>query len=326
VSHSHAVQTFVGVPQQLGAYSGSVALLHGDSVTAQTVSLAKKLVEAAVLDPAVNVFAIQIVRGTPQYDNLSKAEAIFNWVRENYYYIQDPIGPYGAKETLRPMRDQMQLLAGDCDDVNMVFIPSLLGTIGYGSRVVTVKADREVPTEFSHVYCEAKIDGEWIPMDCARPGAQFGEEPPVYWDRKDWPIVDDVPFSLMGCASTDGEPCGCGCSSGRGLSGIVSRNWPHTMGQWPHTMGASKGVRGMGDIDDSTLAQDISAATIGSAAIVSAANQNPYSYLSVSNSGVGTVSPQLAYTANTAVMTQLEGYLPLIIGVIVLMALVGGKK
>lgn len=316
MQHSHRVQTFAGVPQQLGAYSGSVALLHGDAGTAQTVGLAKKLVEAAVKDPAVNVFAIQIVRGTPQYDNLSKAEAIFNWVRENYYYIQDPIGPYGAKETLRPMRDQMQLLAGDCDDVNMVFIPALLGTIGYGSRVVTVKADRQVPGEFSHVYCEAKIDGEWIPMDCARPGAQFGEEPPIYWDRKDWPIVDDEPFSLMGGLGCGDGSCSCGC---RGLSGIVDRNWPHTMG-------ASKGVRGMGDIDDSTLAQDISAATIGSAAIVSAANQNPYSYLSVSNSGVGTVSPQLAYTANTAMMTQLEGYLPLIIGVIVLMALVGGKK
>jgi transglutaminase-like putative cysteine protease len=272
------VQTHFGVPQSLGAFTGSTALLAGDAGTHQTVSLAKKLVDAAVKDPAVNALAVEIVRGTPQYDNLSKAEAIYNWVRDNILYVYDPIGPFGPKETLRPMRDLMHLRAGDCDDINMVFIPSLLGTIGYGSRVVTIKADPDNPTEFSHVYCEAKIDGEWVPMDCARPGAMFGEEPPYYWERKEWPITDDRQFSLLGY-------------HGRQLQGYVLDGY---------ALEGYDGLEGMGD--DSTTAQDIQAASVGAAAVISAANQNPYSYLYTTNLATpgapGLASPQLGYGAS----------------------------
>lgn len=300
-----------GVPQQLGSFAGSTALLAGDAGTAQTVSLAKKLVDAAVKDPAVNALALAIVRPTPNYDNLSKAEAIFHWVAANVRYVEDPVGPYGPKETLRPMRDLMILLGGDCDDINMVFIPSLLGSIGITSRVVTIKADREVPSEFSHVYCEALVDGEWIPMDCARPGSMFGEAPPYYWARKEWPM-SDAPLTLMGYGLGCGDgACGCGCPSGRGLSGYVL-DMPGGMGR-------------LGD--DSTTAQDISAATSGAAAVISAANQNPYSYLYTLNTPAapGMTAPQLGYgLPGIGASVSFTSYLPLIIGGIVLMALVGG--
>lgn len=320
-----AVQTFRGVPQQLGAFAGSTALFSGEAGTAQTVSLAKKLVDSAVKDPAVNRLAIDIVRHTPQYDQLSKAEAIYNWCAANLYYIEDPIGPFGPKETLRPMRDLMELKAGDCDDINMVFIPSLLGTIGIQARAVTVKADPEFPHEFSHVYCEAMIANEWIPMDCARPGAGFGEAPPVYWERKEWPINFDQPISLMGYSGM-GYPLGlgcdgcggrCGCSTSpaprRGLAGYVDR--------FP----ARTGLRGLGD--DNNVAQDIQAATVGAAAVISAANQNPYSFLSTTNLATpgapGLVSPQLGYGVSGSV--QVSNWLPIILGGIFLLALVGRK-
>jgi hypothetical protein len=326
------VQTHFGVPQQLGAFAGSTTLLSGHAGTAQTVSLAKKLVDAAVKDPEVNALAISIIRPTPQYDRMSKAEAIFHWTRANMYYIEDPVGPYGPKETLRPMRDLMVLRAGDCDDINMVFLPSLLGTIGIQSRVVTVKADEAAPSEFSHVYCEALIDDDWIPMDCARPGANFGEAPPYYWDRKEWPINFEQPFTLMGMGCADGR-CGCAGKCGqpargatgqvaRGLSGIVRRFPSRTMGD-----SGSQQYDANGNLissSDSTLAQDISSASIGAASVISAANQNPYSYLSTTNAS-GVAPQNLAYSTQETEL-QLESWLPFIIGFIVLMELAGGGR
>jgi hypothetical protein len=188
----------VQVPSALGSAVGSVPLYGGDAGVQQTVSLARKLVERAVKDPRVNRLAVEIVRHTPDYDDLAKAQAIYQWRLDHFIYVQDPVGPDGPKETLRPIHDLLELRAGDCDDINMVLFPSLLGTLGYSTRVVTVACDPHYPTEFTHVYCEVEIDGEWIPMDAARPNAQFGEAPPYYFRRKEWPITDANQFSLLG--------------------------------------------------------------------------------------------------------------------------------
>lgn len=311
------MQTLCEFPAQLGEYYGSTPLLGGDAGTAQTVSLIKRLVDEAVKIPAVNHLAISIVRPTPNYDNLSKAQAVFDWVQANVRYVQDPVGPYGPKETLRPMMDLMVLLAGDCDDINGVFIPSLMGTLGYETRVVTIKADRDVPNDFSHIYCEALIDGTWVPMDCARPGSVFGEEPPYYWERKEWSLTD-APITLMGYPGeayvrtlpAQGGDCGCGgrCA-GKGLAGYV-RDIPGGMGR-------------LGD--DSTTAQDISAATTGAAVVISAANQNPNSFLYTLNTpgAPSAAAANLGYPGIGASI-NFTSYLPLIIGGIVLLALVGG--
>lgn len=298
------------VPRQLGSFAGATPLLSGDFGTAQTISLAKKLVESAVKDPAVNAFAIDIVRETRQYDKLAQCQAVFDWTCRNMHYVMDPIGPDGPKETLRPMRDLMVLRAGDCDDINGVFLPSVLGSLGYEARVVTIKADRDVPNEFSHIYCEVLVDGYWYAMDCAREGAEFGDEPPVYWERKEWPITQQIGFTLLGCS--DDCKCGGGCGvPSKGLAGYVAR--------FP---GSMRGMRGLGD--DSTTAQDISAATSGAAAVISAANQNPYSFISTSN--LTNVTPQLGYGVMPGIGASINfsSYLPLIIGGIVLFALVGG--
>lgn len=308
-AHSAFVQMIFDVPRQLGAFAGATPLLSGDSGTAQTVSLIKKLVESAVKDPAVNAFSIAIVRNVQRYDKIGQCKAVFDWVNQNVQYVMDPIGPDGPKETLRPMRDLMSLLAGDCDDINGVFIPSVLGSLGYETRVVTIKADSEVPSEFSHIYCEVLIDGYWYAMDCAREGAEFGDEPPFYWERKEWPITQQIGFTLLG----RGDACGCGggCAAPKGLAGYVN-NRPGSLGGY-----------GLGD--DSTTAQDISAATSGAAAVISAANQNPYSFISTSN--LTNVTPQLGYgMPGIGASINFSSYLPLIIGGVFLLALLGGRK
>lgn len=278
---------------RLAGQSFFQTLLAGEAGTAQTIRLAKNLVDRAVKDPYVNRVAIDVVRPTRQYDDLSKIHAIYNFVSENFTYVQDPIGPFGAKETLRPVRDLLELRAGDCDDINLVLFPALLGTIGYSTRAVTIAGDPANPREFSHVYCEVFHDGEWIPMDAARPGARFGEAPPYYYRKKVWPMTDEG-FALMG----------------RGLNGYV-------------------GPRTMGD-----TAQDIAAAGAAAAQVISAANQNPYSYQYFSNSPLantaapGLLANQMGYGGAGAFSFSSSGTLPLLVGGFLLLMLLnrGGGR
>lgn len=277
-----AVQTHSPwITRELGSFAAFQPLLSGEAGTAQTLRVARQLVDAGVKDPRVNRTAIEIVRGTPQYDDLAKIEAIYNWVTANFTYIQDPVGPNGAKETLRPVVDLLQLRAGDCDDINAVLFPALFGTLGYRTRIVTIAGDPQSPREFSHVYCEVEFEGEWIPIDAARPGARFGEEPPYYFRKKTWPMTDANSFSLMG---------------ERTLNGYVG-----AVGDVHRAMGDSLRRAGMGDMGDA--AQDIAAAGTAAAQVISAANQNPYSSSFYTNNpyglataaAPGLVAPGLGY-------------------------------
>jgi hypothetical protein len=170
----------------------SAPLLGGDDGTAQTVSLLRSLIDDAWKDSFINRTAIDIIRnaGVAQYDEASQVRAIYNWVRGNLYFVNDPV----SKEALRPTRDLLQLGAGDCDDfVNVM--AALVGSIGIPVQLVTIAADPNFPTEFSHIYVEAYLDGAWVPLDAARPGAQYGMAPQVsYRPRRHWSLTDDSYF------------------------------------------------------------------------------------------------------------------------------------
>lgn len=174
---------------------GAVPLLSGDAGTQQTVSLMYKLIDTAVKDPTVNRFAIDSIRNVPQYDHAAEAFAIYETVLANFRFVNDPVGPDGAKETLRPVVDILQVGAGDCDDFTML-ISALLGTIGIESHIVTVAADAADPSAFSHVYPEAMLDGQWVALDAARPNAEFGLSPSHYFRKKVWPTSSETPGPL----------------------------------------------------------------------------------------------------------------------------------
>jgi len=163
-------------------------LLGGDDGTEQTIRMIRGLVDDAWKDPFVNRTAIEIVRnaGVPQYDSLGQVRAIYNWVHSNFYFVNDPV----SKEAVRPTRDLLQLFAGDCDDINANVLPALLGSIGYDVRLVTIAADAGNPDAFTHVYCEVYLDGQWIPLDAARPGASFAAAPPRFFRREWWSLTD----------------------------------------------------------------------------------------------------------------------------------------
>lgn len=167
---------------------GAIAfsLPHGDAGVAKTISLIRSQVDQAIKDPYINRTAIEILSGygAPQYDDAAAARTIYNWVRAHIRYVKDPVG----KETVRPANVILEVRAGDCDDINGVLLPSLLGTIGIPTRAVTVAA---VPgsNEFSHIYAEALINGAWTPVDAARPNVYFGQAPEFYTRRQEWPLT-----------------------------------------------------------------------------------------------------------------------------------------
>lgn len=171
----------------------AVNIPAGNQGVAATVQWIRTLVDRAVRSLDVNRLAIRILdeAHVPEYDTRAAAKAIYNWVRTNFRFVPDPIGyddnwqPQGY-ETLRPIEELLQVRAGDCDDINSVLLASLLSSIGIVCRLVTVAADADQPGQFSHIYFEALIDGEWIAVDAARPGAKFGREPEWWTAKRIW--------------------------------------------------------------------------------------------------------------------------------------------
>ena len=233
----------------------SAPLSGGDDGTEQTISVLREIVDDAWKDPFVNRTAIDIIRnaGVAQFDRLGQIRAIYNWVLQNFYFVSDPV----SKEALRPTRDLLQLKAGDCDDINANVLPSLLGTIGYETRIVTVAADPSDPGSFSHVYAEVFLDGNWIPLDAARPDTSFGVAPAQWFRREWWSLTDDdhEDYPGAGQLSYTGAPSGI---SGRRMSGL-------------------------GDLSVPVLVNSLSQATTG---ILTAVNGNP-----VTNSNGYVVGP-----------------------------------
>jgi hypothetical protein len=166
----------------------SARLQSGDDGTAQTIAMLRNLVDSAWKDPFVNRTAIEIIRnaGVQPFDLWGQVRAIYNYAR-SFYFVNDPI----TKEAVRPTRDLLELKAGDCDDINGNVLPALLGTIGFEVRLVTVASDPNAPDVFSHVYCEAFIDGQWYPLDAARPNATIGVAPAFFYRRAWWSLSDD---------------------------------------------------------------------------------------------------------------------------------------
>jgi Transglutaminase-like superfamily len=179
-------------PERLGTYFRQ-PLLAGESGTVQTIAKMRELVDAALRDPAIIRLATDIVRHVAAYDEMGEAQAIYDWVKSNIRFTKDP----ATKEKLYPPAELLKICAGDCDDISML-MATLLMAIGYVARLVTVSANGSAPDQFSHVYAEAQVQGQWIPMDAARPDSLFATEPPMYYRKRAWSLVDDSYQDLNG--------------------------------------------------------------------------------------------------------------------------------
>ena len=223
-------------------------LPRGDEGVARTIRLIRDLMDAAVADPEVNEAAIGILRsaGVQNFDREAKLRALYEFVSwPNFLYVEDPVGPFGPKETVRTVRTLLRVRAGDCDDYTLL-LAALAGSVGIATRAVTVAADPSAPDDFSHIYPEAEVSpGHWVAMDAARPGAQYGLPAQRYFRKRVWPLTD---------------------SSHRDVSGAPNRvnlSGYAVLGKWP-----------LGQ--DNVAAQDISAVGQSVANVIAASKGSPY--------------------------------------------------
>lgn len=159
-------------------------LAASDAGTSQTIAAIRRLVDQGKKNIHINRLAIALAWNTPQFSEGDKAAAIFQWVQQNFRYIR----MVWNAQTLRSVDEILRVRAGDCTNLNAILLPSLLETIGIECRLVTIAHDPSEPNEFTHVYCEAKCDGQWIALDVARPGAAFGRAPEEYFRETTWSL------------------------------------------------------------------------------------------------------------------------------------------
>jgi hypothetical protein len=175
---------------------GRAPLLSGDAGIEQTVQVMRQLVDEALADPDFVNQAVSIVSSAPAHDEIAEIKAIYSWVARNIRFVKDPV----TKEKLYPPQQLLQIGAGDCDDISML-TAALLMAVGYPARLVTVAAQSDAPTEFSHVYAEAEVppgSGNWLPVDSARPDSQFGLAPSRYFRKRAWSLTDSGYSDLSG--------------------------------------------------------------------------------------------------------------------------------
>lgn len=227
----------------IGAWQrASIPLPEGELGTARTIGLIRRLVEHGVKHPYIRRTATDILQSVPAYNDAAEVSAIFHWVLSNIRFTKDMVGVGHGIETLQPPDAILQTRAGDCDDINAILLPSLLGSVGYETQAVTVKSNPEDPENFSHIYLEVLVNGQWIALDAARPDAAFGRAPEVYWQIQRWPLT------------------GSGGTAGR-MKGLMGYHFPHSL------------VRrrlGLG-FDWSELVKAIPSITSGTAQVISAA-------------------------------------------------------
>jgi hypothetical protein len=261
-----------------GNQSRTLPLSDGDTGTAQTIAHMRQLIDAGIKDQQVNRTAIAIAWPTQQFSETPKAQAIYNWMQQNLRFMPDMVG----KETLRTPRETLTVRAGDCDDFT-ILAASILGSIGIRSRAVTVASHADDPQSFSHIYPEAFVDGNWVAMDIARPGAQFGLTPQKYFRKRVWDLFSNNYKDVSGLSGYMGRGnlgcgAGCGCPGvqgmGRGTLGAVNRG--------------NRRLSYMGDDGDTTAdiaaigqvltPQLVSSVTQGTASIVAATSGVPPGY------------------------------------------------
>ena len=187
-------------PNRLSGYRAP--LLSGDQGTAQTIKLMRQLVDRELASSSFIRFAKDLVRNVPAHDEWSEVHAIYNWVFHNIRFTKDPL----TKESLYPPSELLKIRAGDCDDISML-LGALYLAVGYPARLITVAANAQGPDEFSHVYVEVEVppgSGNWMAADAARAGAQFGVQPPMYYRKRAWSLIDDSYQDLSGATRLRG--------------------------------------------------------------------------------------------------------------------------
>ena len=267
----------------------SMPLSSGDAGVEQTIRQMRKLIEQGMRDPEIRSLVASILHeaAVANFDFTGEARACYNWVLRNIRFTRDV---YGV-ETLASARNIARWGIGDCDDFT-VLLCSLLGAIGHRMHIVTIsKAGDE--GNFSHVFPEDCLNGQWTPLDAARMHPAFGKGP-EHADRvRVWAISSDDHQDVRGQLNGLYGPAG---RAPQALPGayppyVADPRYRNLRGHTLRGVGhygrrevrrSLRGMRGMGDdsFDWSTFENQlpslITAGTVGATNIISATRASPY--------------------------------------------------
>ncbi len=167
----------------------------GDEGIRQTCALIRKLINQAKGDPVIRQLARTITEG--QIGQTEQSQAIVHWFMGNIRYrpddgmswteqglqqinIHDCPNSFKQCEGVEMLHSARQILSqryGDCDDF-CIFLGALHEIVGISTKLVVVALDRNDPTQFSHVYLIANLDGTWVPVDAVNKTQPWGWEAP----------------------------------------------------------------------------------------------------------------------------------------------------
>jgi transglutaminase-like putative cysteine protease len=161
-----------------------------------TLEVIHSLVREGREDPVVRDWAIRIIRQARAAENDKRAQilAVGGWVKNNLYYVNDPIN-VETIATARVILEQANhgQAAFDCDDF-VVVAQSLLNALGINTRSVIIKADHRDPSQWTHIYFEAHDGQQWIPLDLIMKQKPLGWAPPRYYAKKVVEVGGGAPF------------------------------------------------------------------------------------------------------------------------------------
>ncbi len=138
--------------------------------TAQTVRLMLDFIAADTFSPAVTEATRQATAGATGEE---AAWRIFQWIKNTVLFQEDFVtamlarlpNPQDAEVLIRPVDLlAMSKPAGDCDDFSMLANAMLINA-GIPARLRTIEQNPEQPGQYSHIYSEAMIGGQWVPFD-----------------------------------------------------------------------------------------------------------------------------------------------------------------
>jgi hypothetical protein len=166
---------------------------EGDRGTEQTIAVMIEKAREGAHHPGIRTAAERAIRlaGVKPKDYLGELRAIYEYVKDNCRYALDPRGleqVSGAPMTL------LTTGTGDCDDLSVTVV-AMAGSMGHPGAFRAVKADRERPHEFSHVYAllghRLPQGMKWIGADVTQLNTSFGWEPPKerVLSYRDWIAV-----------------------------------------------------------------------------------------------------------------------------------------
>lgn len=120
------------------------------------------------LVPYIREYAVALLKGLRNNDQLGQANRLIDFVRKNLTYVRDPVMGEYVVSPVRLLQDfqNSQYMAGDCDD-HVLLLNSLLGAIGIMTKAVGVKFGRT--DRFNHVISGIKLQGRLFLVDpCAK--------------------------------------------------------------------------------------------------------------------------------------------------------------